>query len=104
MSQPPRIGPPMGPSIIGMPRIAIRRPMRCGPAALVMIVMPSGISMPPPSPCRTRNAMSELMSQAVAQSAEPRVNSAIAVRYSRLVPNRSAAQPVSGMTVASASV
>jgi hypothetical protein len=48
--------------------------------------------------------MSELMSQANAHSVEPIVNRAIAVRYSRLVPNRSAAQPVSGMTVARASV
>ena len=80
MSQPPRIGPPMGPSIIGMPRMAISRPMRFGPAALVMMVMPSGINMPPPRPWRTRNAINEWMSQAVAQSAEPMVNSAIAVR------------------------
>ena len=33
---------------------------RSGPAARVMIVMPSGISMPPPRPCRTRKAISDL--------------------------------------------
>jgi len=87
-----------------MPRIAIRRPIRFGPAALVMIVMPSGMSIPPPSPWRTRNAMSISMDDAAAQSAEPAVKSTRASMYSRLVPNRSAAQPVSGMTVASASV
>ncbi len=70
----------IGPSSIGMPRIAMSRPMRCGPAALVMIVMPSGISMPPPSPCRTRKPMSASMFHAVAHSNEPIVNRAIAVR------------------------
>ena len=79
ISQPPRIGPRIGPSSIGTPRIAISRPIRCGPAARVMIVMPSGISMPPPSPCSTRNAISTLMSQAVAHSADPAVNRRIAV-------------------------
>ena len=50
ISQPPRIGPQIGPSSIGTPSTAITRPMRCGPAARVMIVMPSGMSMPPPRP------------------------------------------------------
>ena len=54
ISQPPRIGPPIGPSSIGTPSTAITRPTRSGPAARVMIVMPSGISMPPPRPCSTR--------------------------------------------------
>ena len=43
ISQPPRIGPKIGPSSIGTPRTAITRPIRSGPAARVMIVMPSGI-------------------------------------------------------------
>ena len=58
ISQPPRIGPKIGPSSIGTPSTAITRPIRSGPAARVMIVMPSGISMPPPRPCSTRKAMS----------------------------------------------
>ena len=37
-------------------------------------------------------------------STEPATNSTIDIRYSRLVPKRSATQPVSGMTVARASV
>ena len=71
ISQPPRIGPKIGPSSIGMPSTAITRPIRSGPAARVMIVMPSGISMPPPRPCSTRNAMSSSMLVAVAHSTEP---------------------------------
>ena len=79
ISHPPRIGPRIGPSSIGTPRIAIRRPIRCGPAARVMIVMPSGISMPPPRPCSTRKPISASMLHAVAHSAEPATKSAIAV-------------------------
>ncbi len=93
ISQPPMIGPRIGPSSIGTPRIAISRPIRCGPAARVMIVMPTGMSMPPPRPCRTRKTIRPSMLQAVAHSAEPATNSAMADMYSRLVPNRSAAQP-----------
>jgi hypothetical protein len=78
ISQPPRMGPPIGPSSIGMPRTAIRRPIRCGPAARVMIVMPSGMSMPPPRPCRTRKPISVPIESAVAQSAEPSVKSSTA--------------------------
>ena len=73
------IGPRIGPSSIGTPRMAINRPIRCGPAARVMIVMPSGISMPPPRPCSTRKPISAPMLQAVAQSTDPVTNKAIAV-------------------------
>lgn len=66
--------------------------------------MPAGITMPPPSPWRMRNAMSEWASQARPQSAEPSTNSATEDIHSRLVPKRSAAQPVSGITLASASM
>ncbi len=80
------------------------RPIRCGPAACVMIVMPSGISMPPPSPCSTRKPISDWISHAKLHNTEPLTNSTSAVMNSRLVPNRSAPQPVSGMTVASDNV
>ena len=74
ISQPPRIGPPIGPSSIGMPRTAISRPIRSGPAARVMIVMPIGMSMPPPRPCSTRYATSCWIESAVEHSAEPSGN------------------------------
>ena len=78
ISQPPRIGPKIGPSSIGTPSTAITRPIRSGPAARVMIVMPSGISMPPPRPCSTRKAVSISMLSAAAQSTEPPANSTTA--------------------------
>ena len=79
ISQPPRIGPAIGPSSIGTPRTAITRPIRAGPAALVMIVMPSGISMPPPRPWKTRKVISEPMFQASPQAMENRTNRASAI-------------------------
>jgi hypothetical protein len=66
--------------------------------------MPAGMSMPPPRPWSTRKQMSEPALQASPESTEPLTKSVIDVMYMRLVPKRSAAQPVSGMTVASASV
>ena len=58
-SQPPRIGPRIGAISIGTPSTPITRPIRCGPAFLVMIVITAGMTIPPPIPCRTRNRISE---------------------------------------------
>ncbi len=103
-SQPPMIGPRIGPSSIGTPMIAITRPIRCGPAARVRIVMPAGMIMPPPRPWSTRNRMIVAEDQARPERQEPITNIAIDPMYRRLVPKRSAIQPLSGITVASASV
>ena len=104
ISQPPRIGPAIGASSIGMLKIDINRPRRPGPASRVMIMNPSGISMPPLMPCTTRNMMSCKMVDAIAHSSEPSTNATTEPMKRRLVPNRSAAHPVSGMTVANPSV
>ena len=72
--QPPRIGPPMGPSSMGTPSTAMSRPIRAGPAARVMMVIANGMSMPPPRPCRTRYAMSWLTESAVAHNTDPNTN------------------------------
>jgi hypothetical protein len=66
--------------------------------------MPAGMIMPPPRPCSTRNAIKEVADHARPQSAEPSTKSRIEPMYRRLVPKRSAAQPVKGITVASASM
>jgi hypothetical protein len=68
------------------------------------MVKPNGISIPPARPCSTRNPMSDAMFGAAAHSSEPAVNASTEPMNSRLVPSRSAAQPVSGITVASAKV
>ena len=79
ISQPPRIGPQIGPSSIGTPSTAITRPTRCGPAAWVMIVMPSGMSMPPPRPWIIRKAIRDSIDHAVLHSTEPATNSTSAI-------------------------
>ena len=79
-SQPPRIGPMIGAISIGTPRMPMTRPMRCGPAFLVMIVMTEGMIMPPPMPWSTRKKMSEPALQARPDSTEPMVNSTSDVR------------------------
>ena len=56
------------------------RPMRAGPAARVMIVMPSGMSIPPPRPWMTRAPMSRWMFGAKAHSVEPATKKTIAIR------------------------
>jgi hypothetical protein len=58
---------------------AITRPMRCGPAARVRIVMPSGMMRPPPKPCRIRKKISEPSLQARPESREPTTNRPIEV-------------------------
>ena len=94
----------IGPSSIGTPMMLITRPIRCGPAARVRMVMPAGMIIPPPRPWSTRKRIREPADQASPDNAEPVRKSAIEIMYSRLVPKRSAIHPVSGMTVANASV
>jgi hypothetical protein len=48
--------------------------------------------------------ISMLMLEAMAHSAEPAANNATAAMYRRVVPNRSAARPVTGVTVTNARV
>lgn len=98
------MGPPIGPSRMGIPPTAISRPTRLGPASRVRMTKLSGNNMPPPTPCTTRNRMSSNMFGATAHSSEPSVKISTEPMNRRLVPNRSAAQPVIGMTVAKASM
>lgn len=94
----------MGPRRIGIPPTAMRRPTRLGPASRVKMTKLSGSSMPPPTPCTTRNKISSKMFGATAHSSDPSVKIRTEPMKSRLVPNRSAAHPVIGITVANASM
>ena len=77
--------------------------MCVGPAACASVIIPTGMIMPPAKPCSTRKAISDSALQARPQSALVTTKAVTAVIQTRLGPNRSAAQPVSGITVASAS-
>ncbi len=63
-----------------------------------MMVIPIGMSMPPPTPWTTRKKMSSPRFCEMPQSIDATVNVTMVMRYSRLVPQRSVAQPVSGIT------
>ena len=100
--RPPSTGPSTGASSIGTPTTLITRPIRLGPAACARVIIPTGMTIPPATPCKTRKAMSDSALQARPHSALVATNPATTVIQTRLGPKRSAAQPVSGMTVASA--
>jgi hypothetical protein len=101
--KPPITGPRIGPSNIGTPITDITRPTRFGPATCVSRLIPTGMIMPPPKPCNTRKTISDSADHASPHSADPMPNSATEVIHTCLAPKRSDAQPVSGITVASAS-
>ena len=77
--------------------------MRCGPAAWARVIIPIGMIIPPARPCRTRKAISDSALHAAPHSALVATNAVTVVIHTRRAPKRSAAQPVSGITVASAS-
>jgi hypothetical protein len=71
-----------------------------GGKARKSMAVPTGVSMPPPTPCSTRNAISDSTLQARPQRIEASVNTERANMNVRLVPNRSPAQPLTGMKTA----
>ena len=64
-------GPKIGPSSVGTPITDMTRPRRCGPAVWASTLMPTGMIMPPPKPCRTRKKISDSADHARPHSAEP---------------------------------
>jgi hypothetical protein len=100
---PPMTGPSTGPSSAGTATTLMTRPMRCGPAARASMVCPTGRMIPPPIPWTTRKAIRLPADHAAPLSTEPARNSASDANHSLRAPKRSTAQPVSGMTIDSAS-
>ena len=66
-------------------------------------VISSGIMMPPPAPCTTRQVISEPTSQARLDPIEPTRNTPSPNIHSRFPPNRRWAQVHSGTAMPSAS-
>ena len=73
------MGPNTGASTIGTPIRLITLGRLRGPAALTRIIWPIGVSIPPPTPWRTRKAINSPLVVANAHSAEPRVNTTSAI-------------------------
>jgi hypothetical protein len=80
------------------PIVAMARPIRCLPAALVRIVMVTGSTSPPPTPCSTRNTISEPSDHDRPHIIEPIMNVDTAPIHTRRVPKRSDAHPEAGTT------
>jgi hypothetical protein len=99
--RPPSTGPSTGASSIGTPITLMTRPTRSGPAVWASVIIPIGMIIPPARPWRTRKAISDSALHAAPQSALVATNAATTVIHTRRGPKRSAAQPVSGITVAS---
>ncbi len=56
---PPTTGPRIGAIIAGIDTNPITLPIRCGPATWAMIIIATGMIIPPPAPCRMRKITSE---------------------------------------------
>ena len=99
-SSPPSTGPSAGAKVVGTVRMAEARMRSSGGNARYSMAIPTGASMPPPAPCRTRNATSSGRLCAWPHRADAIVNTAIAMSSTRLPPNRSPSQPDAGMNTA----
>ena len=87
-----------GPSAMDRPDTPSQTPMalaRSDGVVNVLVMMPSaaGLSIEPPTPCRTRKAISQLRLGASEHSQEPRVNRLRPTWKMVLRPIRSAAAP-----------
>ena len=102
-NQPPSVGPTSGPIRPGMATKLIASRNFSRGKARSTVRRPTGSSMAPPVPCRMRAPVSSVSVRDSAQAPEPRANSTMASMKTRRVPNRSASQPVAGITVAIAS-
>ena len=68
ISQPATVGPSAGASSMGTPMVPIIRPRSWGGVMCISIDIPTGITMPPARPWRTRNAISVCTLRANPQS------------------------------------
>ena len=100
MSSPPTTGPSAGASAVGMIRIREAAARRSGGKARKSIARPTGVNIPPPTPWRTRKAMSSPSEVDKPHRHELTVNTISANWNVRFVPNRSPIQPDAGIHTA----
>ena len=101
---PPVNGPSSGPMSAGMTTKFMAASISDLGNVRTRASRPTGVIMAPPMPCTTRAATSIGIFSASPQNSEPRVNRNTAQVKTRLVPNRSAIQPLMGMKTARHSV
>ncbi len=85
-----------------MTRIWLALIRSAGGNTRVIIVIPTGTSIPPPRPCSARNATSSGSEVATPHSADAAVNKPMAPSSTLRPPNRSPTQPEAGIATASA--
>jgi len=88
---------------VGMIKIEAAFARSAGGKARNNMAVPTGVSMPPPTPWRTLKAINSLSDVARPQRMEAPVNAASAKRNTRLVPILSPIHPEAGMKTASPS-
>ncbi|MGD0605636.1 MAG: hypothetical protein ABSA53_18810 [Streptosporangiaceae bacterium] len=99
-SRPPSTGPSAGASVVGTVKMAEALTRSSGGNTRNSMAIPTGASMPPPAPCRIRNATSSPRLDASPHAIEATVNTTMAASRTRLPPNRSPSQPDAGMNTA----
>ena len=92
-NRPPSTGPRAGATAVGTVRMLEARTRSAGGKTRNSMAMPTGVSMPPPTPCSTRKPTSSARLSASPHSTEAPVKTAMAKRRTRLVPMRSPSQP-----------
>ena len=99
-NSPPSTGPRAGATAVGTVRMLEARTRSSGGKVRNSMAMPTGVSMPPPTPWMTRKKTSSERLPAMPHRADAPVNRAMASRSIRLDPNRSPSQPAAGMNTA----
>jgi hypothetical protein len=100
-NQPPNTGPSAGASTVGRMSTVDAFARSIGGNARNSIAVPTGTSIPPPTPCKTRKPTNSPKLFAWPQSADAPVNIASANRNTRRVPRRSPSHPDAGIHSAS---
>ena len=104
VSQPPSVGPMMGPNMMPAPKIAMAWPSFSRGLMSIIVAWASGTSMAPQTPWMTRNATISMRLLAMPQSSEATVKPTTAKSSRLRRPNRSANQLVSGVAMAEATM
>ena len=100
VSQPPSVGPRIGPSITPTPQTAIAAVCFSRGQVSSSTACASGTRNAPKAPCSTRNSTSWPSVPAAPHSIEATVKPITDARNRRRRPKRSARKPVSGMQIA----
>ncbi len=104
VSQPPSIGPRIGPTMMPAPQIAIACPTFCGGLMSSSTACDSGTRAAPNTPCSSRAATIPPSEVAMPHSAEATVKPTIETMKTLRRPQREHSQPVSGKAMAEATM